>query len=114
MLQQWMCNPAETVQLVHGKIYELDFVFMTICLGEESNFKLSCLAELKQTTVEKRWHYVNIVLFFPPKLPDNKYYDHSMTKILLHNEMSTAVGFMQSPLNHSAYMRKEEHLLRKV
>lgn len=35
-----MYNPAETVQLVHSKIYELDFVFMTICLGEESNFKL--------------------------------------------------------------------------
>lgn len=35
-----MCNPAETVQLVHNKIYELDSGFMTICLGEKSNFQL--------------------------------------------------------------------------
>lgn len=30
-----MCNPAETVRLVHSKIYELDAGFMTIRLGEE-------------------------------------------------------------------------------
>lgn len=56
-----MCNPAETVQLVHKKIYELDSVFMTIPQGQESIFKTWLFSEVEMNcTIKMRWCYVNI------------------------------------------------------